>query len=129
MEPDDLLCSRNARPQKALVGRAQWKINQPHPWRENERDWKEHVYRSMRAVEPNLAIPRQPLFRRLEGIENRRGEDGVVGLTSSAQFKSRWSHRSHLCPLWVEDEREHNASGSTRTRIVPYLWRGAVDKR
>jgi hypothetical protein len=27
--PDDLLCSRNARPQKALVERAQWKINQP----------------------------------------------------------------------------------------------------
>ena len=32
MEPDDLLCSRNARPGKALVGRAQWKINQaPFP--------------------------------------------------------------------------------------------------
>jgi len=29
MEPDDLLCSRNARHGKALVGRAQWKINQP----------------------------------------------------------------------------------------------------
>jgi len=29
MEPDDLLCARNARPEKALVGRAQWKINQP----------------------------------------------------------------------------------------------------
>src|SRR5438552_16245487 len=29
MEADDLLCSRNARPLKALVGRAQWKINQP----------------------------------------------------------------------------------------------------
>ena len=29
MEADDLLCSRNARPQKALVGRAQWKITQP----------------------------------------------------------------------------------------------------
>jgi hypothetical protein len=29
MEADDLLCSRNARPEKALVGRAQWKINQP----------------------------------------------------------------------------------------------------
>jgi hypothetical protein len=28
MEPDDLLCSRNARPRKALVERAQWKINQ-----------------------------------------------------------------------------------------------------
>ena len=24
MEADDLLCSRNARPQKALVGREQW---------------------------------------------------------------------------------------------------------
>jgi len=32
MESDDLLCSRNARPRKALVGRAQWKINQtPSP--------------------------------------------------------------------------------------------------
>jgi hypothetical protein len=29
MEPDDLLCSRNARPQKALVGRAQWRPHQP----------------------------------------------------------------------------------------------------
>jgi hypothetical protein len=29
MEAVDLLCSRNARPQKALVGRAQWEINQP----------------------------------------------------------------------------------------------------
>jgi hypothetical protein len=29
MEADDLLCSRNARPKKALVGHAQWKINQP----------------------------------------------------------------------------------------------------
>ena len=28
MEPDDLLCSHNARPQKALVERAQWDINQ-----------------------------------------------------------------------------------------------------
>ena len=28
MEADDLLCSRNARPEKGLVGRAQWKINQ-----------------------------------------------------------------------------------------------------
>jgi hypothetical protein len=25
----DLLCSRNARPEKALVGRAQWEINRP----------------------------------------------------------------------------------------------------
>jgi hypothetical protein len=29
MEPDDLLCSRNARSRTPLVGRAQWEINQP----------------------------------------------------------------------------------------------------
>ena len=54
MEPDDLLCSRNARPPKALVGRAQWKINQP-PSLERETSklgriiWKDEG-RSMRAV-------------------------------------------------------------------------------
>ncbi len=39
MEPDGLLCSRNARLKKALVGRAQWKIHQP-PFL-NARDQKE----------------------------------------------------------------------------------------
>ena len=57
MEPDDLLCSRNARPEKALVGRAQWKINQPPSLDRNEQAWKEPVHRSMRAGKDNLAIP------------------------------------------------------------------------
>jgi len=51
MGPDDLPCSRNARPEKALVGRAQWKINQPPSLERNEQAWKEHVYRSTRALE------------------------------------------------------------------------------
>jgi len=42
MEPDDLLCSRNARPEKGLVGRAQWKIHQPPSLREDEQAWKDH---------------------------------------------------------------------------------------
>ena len=42
MEPDDLLCSRNARLRTPLVGRAQWKINQPPSLRENEQAWKDH---------------------------------------------------------------------------------------
>ncbi len=54
MEPDDLLCSRNARPEKALVGRAQWKINQPPSLERNEQAWREHIYRSMRAVKGSL---------------------------------------------------------------------------
>ena len=40
MEADDLLCSRNARSRTPLVGRAQWKINQPPSLRDNERAWK-----------------------------------------------------------------------------------------
>ena len=43
MEPDYLLCLRNVRPPKALVGRAQWKINQPPSLRDNERAWKDHL--------------------------------------------------------------------------------------
>ena len=43
MEPDDLLCSRNARPQKALVGRAQWKIIQPPSLRDNEQAWNNQL--------------------------------------------------------------------------------------
>ena len=40
MEPDDLLCSRNARSGTPLVGRAQWKITQPPSLGENERVWR-----------------------------------------------------------------------------------------
>jgi len=43
MEPDDLLCSRNARPRKALVGRAQWKINLP-PSLKRERASSEELF-------------------------------------------------------------------------------------
>ncbi len=43
MEPDDLLCSRNARSRTPLVGRAQWKINQP-PSLERERAGLEEAY-------------------------------------------------------------------------------------
>ena len=50
MEPDDLLCSRNARPQKALVGRAQWKINQPPSLRDNERAWEDGLLSLVKGV-------------------------------------------------------------------------------
>jgi hypothetical protein len=57
MEADDLLCSRNARPEKALVGRAQWKIHQPPSLKDNKRAWTEHLYRSTRAIKGSLAAP------------------------------------------------------------------------
>ena len=55
MEPDDLLCSRNARPPKALVGRAQWKINQPPSQKRSRASLEGSIVfgcaRSMRAFE------------------------------------------------------------------------------
>ena len=57
MEPDDLLCSRNTRPEKALVGRAQWKISQPPSLERNERALKEHVNRWTCAVEGCSSLP------------------------------------------------------------------------
>jgi hypothetical protein len=48
MEPDDLLCSRNARSRTPLVGRAQWKISQP-PSLEREQASLEGAYISLDA--------------------------------------------------------------------------------
>ena len=75
MEPDDLLCSRNARPQKALVGRAQWKINQPPSLIERTSELGgSHVYRSMRAVKDSLAVPLKAKVGKSEGP---RRDDGT----------------------------------------------------
>ncbi len=69
MEPDDLLCSRNARLGKALVGRAQWEINQAPSLRENEQAWMEYLYRSIRTVND---CPATPYFT-LQGGRGKRG--------------------------------------------------------
>jgi len=63
MEPDDLLCSRNARSKTPLVGRAQWEINQPPSLRDTERAWREHLYRSMRAVKGSLGHSLKGCYR------------------------------------------------------------------
>ena len=39
----------------------------PHPWRENEQAWKEHVYRSMRAVKGSLSHSLELRFGELKG--------------------------------------------------------------
>jgi hypothetical protein len=74
MEPDDLLCSRNARSRTPLVGRAQWKINQAPSLERNEQAWKEHVYRSMCAVEGCSFLPVRSLKGRSE-LLSRRSND------------------------------------------------------
>ena len=68
MGPDDLLCSRNARSKTPLVGRAQWKINQPPSLRRNELAWRDHLYRSMRAVKGNLGRSLEREASELGGI-------------------------------------------------------------
>jgi hypothetical protein len=50
----------------------------PHLWRENEQAWKEHTYRSMRAVKHSPAAP----LRAKWGNRRRMGE-WSVGLLCS----------------------------------------------
>jgi hypothetical protein len=50
MESDDLLCSRNARSRTPLVERAQWKINQPPSLGDNERAWRDPIYKLARRT-------------------------------------------------------------------------------
>jgi len=71
METDDLLCSRNARSRTPLVGRAQWKINQSPSLRDNERAWREHIFRSMRAVKASRRFLMERVRKRMDrvGIE------------------------------------------------------------
>ena len=76
LEPDDLLCSRNARPRKALVGRAQWKINQPTSLEKKRSSLGgEYVYRSLRAAKGSL------------GHSLKRGIGNVELLVGHAQWE------------------------------------------
>ena len=56
MEADDLLCSRNAGPEKALVGRAQWKITQP-PIPEEIMSELGPEHRGSGRSQPQMVIP------------------------------------------------------------------------
>jgi hypothetical protein len=55
MEADDLLCSRNARSRTPLVGRAQWKINQPSS-----------------PEERTSELGRSIMVRKLTSVDNRK---------------------------------------------------------
>ena len=71
MEAVDLLCSRNARSQTPLVGRAQWKINQP-PSLKGERasvDGPTVTSLDGRSWTTTGAIPREVKRASLEGCE------------------------------------------------------------
>ena len=63
MKADDLLCSRNARSRTTLVGRAQWKINQP-PSLKRERASLEGAFRSsgVAGLKPS-GIPAATILR------------------------------------------------------------------
>ena len=56
----------------------------PHPWRDNEQAWKEHVYRSMRAVEVASSTPFKGGIEKLEGVL----------LTAIIQWLLRWAMMS-----------------------------------
>ena len=162
MEPDDLLCSRNAQSRTPLVGRAQlrapppcqpgsvkevglkdsrlrqaretsgqggtsvlaeqrrgWRLMifcaratrglrrpsldarsgrsiSPHPWRDIEQAWREHVYRSMRAVKDSLGCSLQERHEKLEGP--RQGYWPVSARRGWMGEKSRLSEQPAMIP-------------------------------
>jgi hypothetical protein len=96
--PTLVLCSRNARPEKGLVRRAHLdqhgcpskrgeasklgRINQPPSLRDNERAWREHLFRSTLAVLDGLFLVAQHPFCR----EFWR----LRGFVSKGKSGSRW---------------------------------------
>jgi|GEM_PF-1618679 len=75
MGPDDLLCSRNARSQTPLVGRAQWKINLPPSPKDNERGWRLEAKRGKGGLAVLLLAERarSECARSTRAIEDRPG--------------------------------------------------------
>ena len=80
MEADDLLCSRNARPQKALVGRAQWKINQLPSLKRERASLEGSSLPSLdgRSGINTGAIPREVKQASLEGRDGQSGQQRDV---------------------------------------------------
>jgi len=87
MEPDDLLFSRNARPQKALVGRAQRMIIQPPSLNRYQMRFEGSHRTSLdRCRENNTgAIPGREKQARLDGA----GEGGLDDLLCSCNARSQ----------------------------------------
>ena len=69
--------------------RAQWKISQPPSLERNEQAWREHLYRSMRAVEGSLGHSPQERFRELEEPISRRAVGKPSGSTRLARLARR----------------------------------------
>ena len=73
MEPNDLLCSRNARSQTPLVGRAQWKINQPPSLERNEQACLFPLLGMAPALVPLRPSNEHILIVRVPGARDQRG--------------------------------------------------------
>jgi hypothetical protein len=88
MGPDDLPCSRNARSRRSFS---------PHPRRGNEQAWREHTYRSMRAVKNDLPPPlgkvknQEGLVRRAQSRVDQATLGNVMGVerTRAVEDQSR----------------------------------------
>jgi hypothetical protein len=68
MEPDDLLCSRNARSKTPLVGRAQWELNQASS-----------LKRKRASLEGSLVISLDGRSRTKHGCRSEREKKARLG--------------------------------------------------
>src|SRR5688572_14648760 len=117
MEPDDLLCSRNSRPQKALVGRAQWKINQP-PSLERERASLEGVCISFDAHRRSRTTP---------ALKKGDGKS----LVATGVLVATWLLIAPVC-LWAESEMILNVGKFSSNQVgtaMPDGWKPLTFKK
>jgi hypothetical protein len=129
MEPDDLLCSRNARPQKALVERAQWKINQP-PSLESERASLEGAFRWITVVRWRSKGQPWPLLKReverigICSLDTRSGSPSSP--PSREKIEERWSLRREKTP---EPFYFSRSMGNGSDTFLPSYWRRYAIRR
>jgi hypothetical protein len=86
------MCSSDARSGRSIS---------PHPQRENKRAWREHVYRSMRAVKDSLGCSLQERHEKLEGP--RQGYWRVSARRGWAGEKSRLFEHPAMIPERIWD--------------------------
>jgi hypothetical protein len=133
MEPVNLPCSRNARPQMALVGRAQLEINQPPSLKRDELAWEKLwegglddscaratcSLRRMRRERPGALLARRT--RTMNCASPMHAVEGTLGHSFKGRLKKRPSadtrrgdqsapslKRDELAWKSVKDSRAHS---------------------
>jgi hypothetical protein len=116
MEPDDLLCSRNARSRTPLVGRAQWKINQP-PSLEITSELGRIIY--MDGGRSTCALGDNP-DHLLKTVEGKWRSGAGIASTERTREPEKVLNRQRLCPASRSNIQSLQCLGN-RMKFIPFV--------